>query len=414
MKQKNMKWLIVLFLSLGWAGNSLAAPLFGPEKFTREAGTPDTVSRTFAACTTGATYRLVLENNAEGRNRINSATLNLNGKEIVRPSDLNQRVERVEKEVSLQGENTLTVRLASNPGGFLTISLFCVSGCMDLTITSPDPGSTVNRARTLVQGNLVNAPRETGVVLTSAGSTGESTALAQVQENLFAGLVPLQPGENTLTATATDACGYRISREVVLHADSTQEQLRLSALPVSGILDAAGTFEVALEAEANMPNPANYAWDVDGDGTIDQSGANLSTVTAQYQQPGIYFPQVTITDAQGATFSETTVVNVLSAAEMDAILKTKWERMTSRLNSRDIEAAVSYFSDASQEKYRGMFTFLRDQLPEIAAEMNNLQLIYLKDGRAKYRIRGLEEGQEITYYIYFHQLSDGIWKIHQF
>jgi hypothetical protein len=391
-------------------------PLFGPEKFIRETGAPDSSSRTFAACNTGATYRLFVENGAAGKDRVSSATVSLNGVEIVRPSDLNQRVERVEKVVSLQGDNTLAVRLSSNPGGFLTVNLFCASGCLDVAITSPTPGSTVNRSRALVQGSLLNASGETGVVLIAAGAEGKAAELAQVQGNLFAGLVPLQVGENTLTTIGTDACGYQVRKEVIVHADSIRELIRLSALPASGILEGdSGIFETELEVEANLSAPiAQYAWDFDGDGTAEQSGANLSTVTAQYRQPGLYFPRLTITDAQGATFSETTVVNVMSVEEMDAIFKAKWNRMTKSLSAGEIEAAVSYFTDASQVRYRGLFTYLRDQLPEIAREMNNIQLVYLRDGRAKYRIRRMEEGQEITYYIYFHLLSDGLWKIHQF
>jgi cobalt/nickel transport system ATP-binding protein len=45
----------------------------------------------------------VVENGAGGKDRVSSATIRLNGVEVVRPGDLNQRVERVEKEVSLQG-----------------------------------------------------------------------------------------------------------------------------------------------------------------------------------------------------------------------------------------------------------------------------------------------------------------------
>ena len=113
-------------------------------------------------------------------------------------------------------------------------------------------------------------------------------------------------------------------------------------------------------------------------------------------------------------YTATTVVNVMSLEEMDVLLKAKWDGMKQALATGDIEGAMSFFSDASQEKYRGLFTYLHDELPEMAGEMNNIQLIYLRDGRAKYRIRRMEEGQEITYYIYFHRLSDGLWKIYQF
>lgn len=269
---------------------------------------------TFAACNTGATYRLLVENGAASKDRVSSATITLNEVEVIRPSDLNQRVERIEKEVTLQGENTLAVRLASTPGDFLTVSLFCTSGCLDVIITSPPPGSTVNKARTLVQGSLLNASGETGVVLTSDGTTGDLVGLAQVQGNLFAGLVPLQTGENTLTAVATDACGYRVSKEVVVHTDQMQDNVRLSAWPDSGVLLNGGAgLEITLETSISLPSPAaRYAWDFGGDGTVEQSGSDLAKVVANYQTPGLYLPVVTVTDTLGNSYQDTTAVLVLS------------------------------------------------------------------------------------------------------
>jgi len=50
--------------------------------------------------------------------------------------------------------------------------------------------------------------------------------------------------------------------------------------------------------------------------------------------------------------------------------------------------------------------------------MQNIELIYLKEDIAKYRIRREQvfEGQTrtITYYIYFTKNRDGIWQIEQF
>lgn len=408
----------LVLVGLTFALPANAAVLFGPERFTRAAGAPDTTSRTFAANNADATYRLVVENGAAGKDRVSSVTMSLNGVEVIRPSDLNQRVERVEKEVRLLENNTLAVRLSSNPGGFLTVNLFCVSDCrdlFDLSIDSPSDGSTVNRVRVLVQGRLINASGETGVVLTVAGTDGGTAELAQIQGDRFAGLVSLHTGENTIVATATDASGNQVRKEITIHADSVQEKVSLSALPASGIPEASGIFATALQAETNLSAPvALYAWDFEGDGIVEQSGANLSTVTAQYSQPGLYFPRLTVTDAQGASSSATTVVNVLRREEIDALLQGKWHEMQGSLRVGNVEKAVALFTDATQEKYRGLFTFLADSLPQMADEMDNIQLIYLHDRRAKYRIRRMEDGQEITYYIYFHQLSDGLWKIYQF
>jgi hypothetical protein len=339
-----------------WAQNS-SMPLFGPEKFVRMAGSSETASRTFAACNTGASYRLVVENGIGGESRISSATVSLNGVEVVRPSDLSQKTKRIEKEVTLRGENTLSVRLASNPGGFLTISLFCASGCLDVAITSPNPDSTENRNKMLVQGSLVNASGETGVVQTATGAGGETVELAQVQGSLFAGLVPLQPGENTLAVTASDACGYRVRKDVVVHTDGAQETVRLNAWPGSGVLPAAAAaFEVTLEAETSLPSPASrYAWDFDGDGAAEQTGSDLTKTVARYQTSGLYLPTVTVTDAQGSLYRDTAVVLVLSQEEMDVLLQGKWEGMRNALVNGDIDAALGYIEGGAGEQVQAGF-----------------------------------------------------------
>jgi hypothetical protein len=407
-----------LFLVVSGPTFSQAAPvpLFGPEKFIRETGAPDTSSRSFQACNTGATYRLVVENGAAGKDRVSSATVTLNGVEIVRPNDLNQRVERVEKEVSLQGDNTLAVRLASNPGGFLTVSLFCTSGCLDVAIASPAPGSTVNRARALVQGSLINASGETGVVLTAAGAEGEAAELAQVQGDLFAGLVPLQVGENTLVATATDACGYQVRKEIIVHADAAQDQVRLSTWPGSGVLPAGtAAFEVTLEAESNLLNiPVQYAWDFDGDGKPDQTGSDLDKTVASYTAPGLYLPTVTVIDAQGSIYKDTAVVMVLSQQDMDALLQGKWEDMRKALVKDDVNAALRYFEGGQENKYKRALEKLKGRFAEIFNGDEQLNFVSSFGNRIECENLVIEGDKAYSYPVIFVIDENGLWKILQF
>lgn len=50
--------------------------------------------------------------------------------------------------------------------------------------------------------------------------------------------------------------------------------------------------------------------------------------------------------------------------------------------------------------------------------MAEIELVYVKDSIAKYRIRRMQvfesQMREITYYIYFTKDVDGLWKIEQF
>ena len=378
-------------------------PIFGPNKYLRTTGKPNTYSDTFQACNLGAAYNLVAENGEGGKDRLSSASVTLNGQEIIKEKELNQQVDKIEKTVTLQTENTLNVKLASGPGGFIKLSIQCVSGCLGIEITSPAHGATINKSRVLIQGILSHLSGETGVIVNSIPG--------QTQGTNFAAMVPLQQGQNSITATATDACGYKVQDTITINTETLQEPIRLTAIPSSGT----PTLNVTFEAEPSIQNPvSNYAWDLNGDGTPEQTGPTLSKLTTQYQNSGLYFPKVTITDTEGNTYEETTMINVLSKVEMDALLKGKWEGMKEALGQGKVEKALLYFTQGSKERYRGIFTAISNQLPDIVRNMQEIRLIYMKDGVAKYRIRRIENAGEVTYYIYFEVDENGLWRLRQF
>jgi hypothetical protein len=92
--------------------------------------------------------------------------------------------------------------------------------------------------------------------------------------------------------------------------------------------------------------------------------------------------------------------------------------MKAALTAQNVDGAVGYIGEQSREKYRTIFNALISRLPQIASGMENIQLIYLSDAIAKYRIRRNEiyggQTYAITYYIYFNVGSDGIWWIDRF
>jgi hypothetical protein len=60
----------------------------------------------------------------DGSGRVSSATVKVNGVEVVRPSDLNQNVPELERPIEVSGNSVeLVVRLASQPGSQLTLVL---------------------------------------------------------------------------------------------------------------------------------------------------------------------------------------------------------------------------------------------------------------------------------------------------
>ena len=113
------------------AGASIAQnspAVYGPVTFERTTGAPDTYSDHFPV-PAAASYVLWLKNGdfndgGDPEHRVASASVVVNGAMVVSPSDLNETVDRVVKTISLPaGENSISVQLNGQPGGYLTIAI---------------------------------------------------------------------------------------------------------------------------------------------------------------------------------------------------------------------------------------------------------------------------------------------------
>jgi hypothetical protein len=183
---------------------------------------------------------------------------------------------------------------------------------------------------------------------------------------------------------------------------------------MSSVLDQTGILSVTFETEAYLVNPiASYSWDFNGDGTPEITGTD-ATVVFQFQFPGLYFPRVTVTDNQGNTYTETTLVNVLFREEMDALLRSKWEGMKGALSQGNITEALNYFVKDSREEYREIFELLTPQLLVLVSSMREINLVEIKGNMAEYYIKRFQRGVDISYFIYFIRDENGIWKISSF
>ncbi len=310
------------------------------------------------------------------------------------------------------GSHTLIARAADRVGNQAEGSRnIIVVEPIRIEITSPANGATINSRSTIIQGKIYNHTGEIGVVVNGV--------LAEVQGDYFGVLYPLQMGENVITAIARRFDGLQGQTSIVIHSETQEETIRLTPHPESGALDRLGGLNVTLEVDVFIQNPVvNISWDLDGDGIFESIG-NETSYSVRYQSPGIYLPKVRITDDQGNVYEEATIINVLSREEMDALLKSKWEGMKTKLFDKDLTSAMEFFIEPSREIYQKAFEVIRDELPQIVLEMKDIEPIFIRNNVAEYRIERLhrfDDGTEktITYYIYFVKDRDGLWRIDRF
>jgi len=178
------------------------------------------------------------------------------------------------------------------------------------------------------------------------------------------------------------------------------------------------TLDVTFGATTYLQNPiVNYAWDFNGDGTVDLSCNDLSTVTASYLQTGLYLATVTVTDNQGNKYTDTVVVNVLDSEKMKSIFTVIWNNTKTALANKDIVGALGNITENSRDMYSYNFQLMQDHLPSIAQDMQDMgdiTAVKIDDSVAGFEMHAVVDGTERAYYIEFIKDIDGSWKLNFF
>jgi YVTN family beta-propeller protein len=318
------------------------------------------------------------------------------------------QIELTSEDLKAIGDYEIMAYNSAPGGGSSNKVMFTIKAPLEITITSPPNGAILNGSRTMVKGTIKAGTTDVGVKVNGI--------IAEIKGNEWiANNVPLTEGMNIIEAVATDSYGNTSVETITIQTDNVAQAVALSANIESGIAPLTTYFSVSTD----IPNTiVSYHMDYEGDGTIDYTGTTFEDINHTYMSEGIYFPTLTTTDDQGNTFSDTIAVTVLSKTEIDTMLKGKWDKMKNYLVKQDIAKALNYYLDESKQLYEGIYTAFYDQLPQIAQEMQDIQLIYVKNNTAKYRLKENElyggKTETITYYIYFVVDKDGLWKIYRY
>ncbi len=138
MKKTSMMLVLMVVAVCLTATTTLAAQIVVEERIGSETGSP--IKEEFSFYGQGfEDFILKVQNGDEsGTNQVSSAIISINGVKILGPSDFNQKVQVLERVISPNDlENTLTISLRSNPGGFLNVQILAETS-LNLP---PDPGS---------------------------------------------------------------------------------------------------------------------------------------------------------------------------------------------------------------------------------------------------------------------------------
>ncbi|MBI5748933.1 MAG: hypothetical protein HZA00_07385 [Nitrospinae bacterium] len=98
-----------------------------------------------------------------------------------------------------------------------------------------------------------------------------------------------------------------------------------------------------------------------------------------------------------------------SKEEIQPILQAIWKEMTTALAKGDIEKALTYFADASKDRYRREFTNL-ESIKSILS-VKEIKLYSVDERLANCGAIRIEAGGTYSYPVTFVRYEDGIWNI---
>lgn len=277
--------------------------VYGPRRFDRRPGAPVSVTEQFTLpADATAPFVIECENGASnGSSRVTSASIKLNGQEVFGPSDFNQHIATLRRDVTPGATNVLEVRLASAPGSYVTIKVTATrtqslpAGLVSVEPTRVTQGQTVSitlrgrnthwstgQTRASFGGEVSvggAAPGDLGpVTVTSA-----TTAVAELNVSPTAALAPRTARVVTTLAGSNNEEAVSLVNGLTVAAVAAPGSAAARVTTLAGVAGAAGLADGGA-SQARFNNLSGLA--VGPDDAIYVSDAGNHCVRVVRAQPG--------------------------------------------------------------------------------------------------------------------------------
>src|SRR6266571_851632 len=296
------------------------------------------------------------------------------------------------------GLNTFVLSAADPAGNVSTATLHLSLAAVSVSISNPVNGATLTGSSVTVSGTF-QGPSNTGITVNGV--------VAAIRGNAFiAPSVPLQPGPNNLTVTAT-ASNQQTATQSVSVTSSGPALVEVVASPAQGVAPLAITFAIGNRTGSAIQS---IRADFTGSGFFINLSPN-AVISRTFSTPGTFQASFIITDGTGATYNQAVTYVVRDSAQIDQTLRTAWSGFTAALTSRDTAQALQYFNAQAQAKYGPVLSALQPSLPQTVASFTAPQLANVSNELGEYVIGRTINGVKQIFFIYFLRDIDGVWRL---
>ena len=167
-----------------------------------------------------------------------------------------------------------------------------------------------------------------------------------------------------------------------------------------------------------LASPTRIAIDADGDGRPEVTARDylgLIDFRHTYQQVGQYRFEVAV-DGAGRPVRVSTPVHVVTAADFDQDLQSRWATFKAALGRGDTAAALECLSSRARPRLADALKALTpDFRRDIDAILTTIRFVSHSGEGASYDMRRPDaQGRELSFHVQFIIDSDGVWRLDAF
>ena len=323
--------------------------------YTRETGKPKTVTDPFIVLNSNTTWTL-----RATVKKVSSATVILNGVEILHPNDFNQNISFIEIPVTILSSNTIAVEVGGKPGGELTIEIMGIDNSPPVADwLAPAEGEILNTQTVTAQLQLTDDiaglhPASLQILLDGASVTTAFSPLNQptLSATLQATLTVTE-GIHTLRAEVSDLAGQSVSASVsfTIITDTTSPTIsNLTPADGSTIDDLQPIISATFSDETSGIDTTSIHLTFDGLDVTTESAvteASIGFIPTTALADGNHTVQLQVADQAGnlamaqATFTIPPLTVTITSPANSSIFTTSPIRVTGTINRNTVTVTVN-------------------------------------------------------------------------